>query len=176
MTMHFRPVTFEPDGAIPVRHSGDGADLSPRLKWDTVPSDARSLALLCEDIDAPHENFPHWVLYDLPPSLRELPEGVSHDAGHGPGLQGLNGFAATGWRGPLPPAGEEHRYVFSLIALDHRPELPPGASRDQLEAAIEGHVLQEDSFVGTYRRQPRRQSIPRQRAARPAAPRRPAAR
>jgi Raf kinase inhibitor-like YbhB/YbcL family protein len=150
MSMHFRAEAIPNDGPIPPRHSGEGADRSPHLKWDTVPAGTRSLVVLCEDIDAPSENFPHWVLYDLPPTLRELAEGIPPEGG--PGLQGINGFSTQGWRGPMPPPGEEHRYVFSLLALDHRPALPPGATRDQLETAMTGHVLQEDSFVGTYQR------------------------
>lgn len=151
MAMRFRPVTFDPDQPMPIRHTGDGADVSPRLRWDAVPADTRSLVVLCEDVDAPVENFPHWVLYNLPPQVRELPENLPPD---GRGIAGINGFSTTGWRGPLPPPGEEHRYVFSLIALDAVLPLAPGATRDALEAAMSGHVLQEESFVVTYRRLP----------------------
>jgi Raf kinase inhibitor-like YbhB/YbcL family protein len=173
MSMHFRTDAFPGDGPIPARHTGEGVDLSPHLAWDTVPAAARSLVVLCEDIDAPSENFPHWVLYDLPPTVRELPEGIPGDGARGLGLQGINGFSTQGWRGPMPPPGEEHRYVFSLLALDHRPELPPGATRDQLEAAMTGHVLQEDSFIGTYRRRSHAPpATPSPRRSRPAAKRR----
>lgn len=158
MSMHFRAASFDPDAPIPVRHSGEGADLSPRLRWDSVPADCRSLVVLCEDIDAPNENFPHWVVYDLPPTSRELPEGLPPEGMPGMGLQGLNGFATQGWRGPMPPPGEDHRYVFSLIALRRRLDLPAGATRDEVEAALDGNVLQEDSFVGTYHRHA---SVPR---------------
>ncbi len=139
-----------PDGdQIPERHTCDGADLSPPLAWSGVPDGTRSLALVCEDPDAPRGTWTHWLLYRIPPDVRALPEWVPTRPELDDGSrQGTNDFGAVGYGGPCPPSGT-HRYVFTLYALDAVPDLPPGASKADFDAAIEGHVLDAGRLTGT---------------------------
>ncbi|MBW3660590.1 MAG: YbhB/YbcL family Raf kinase inhibitor-like protein [Gemmatimonadetes bacterium] len=147
---------FDEGDAIPVRNSCDGEDVSPPLAWSDAPDGTEAYALTLTDPDAPGGTFTHWVLYDLPGHAAELPEGVG-DAPRlenlGSALQGQNDFGETGYGGPCPPAGSSHRYVFTLYALDAPAGLDAGASREDLEGAIEGHVLGTADLTGTYRRQ-----------------------
>jgi len=150
--MHLHSIAFTDDGEIPIQHTGEGADRSPHLAWDDVPAAARSLAVVVDDPDAPSGKFTHWVLYDLPPTVRELPDGFSATKRKRFGVEGRNDFGSDGYRGPMPPPGQKHRYVFTLYALDARPALPPGATKDELLAAIDGHVLQSVDITGRYAR------------------------
>jgi Raf kinase inhibitor-like YbhB/YbcL family protein len=132
---------------IPVRYTCDGEDISPRLTWSGTPPGTRSLALVVDDPDAPRGTFTHWVVYDLTPDLTELGEGST------PGTQGRNGFGRTGYGGPCPPPGGPHRYRFTLYALDV-PAIPlKNATREELEAKIDTHVLGKAQLVGRYQRQ-----------------------
>jgi hypothetical protein len=149
MSMHFRPVSFAADQAIPAVHAKDGGNRSPELKWDSVPASTRSLTVICEDLDT-EEYFPHWVLYDIPAGVRRLPEDLPCEGSPELGRQGLNGFGTQGWGGPRPPAGEVHRYAFSILAIDTHLRLPAGASRDDVEEAMDGHVLQEEFFTAIF--------------------------
>jgi Raf kinase inhibitor-like YbhB/YbcL family protein len=122
------------------------------LTWSGVPEGARSFALIVDDPDAPAGTFTHWVLHDIPADVRELSENVP---GATPGVSGRNSFHKTGYGGPCPPPGDEaHRYRFVLHALDTETlGLSGGASRDEVEARMSGHVLATTQLVGTYRRQ-----------------------
>jgi Raf kinase inhibitor-like YbhB/YbcL family protein len=141
---------------IPKKHTGEGPDVSPRLRWSGVPEGARELALVCEDPDAPRaEPWVHWVLYGLSPSIRELPEGVSKEARPaGPAAhQGPNDSRSVGYSGPMPPRGHgRHRYFFRLYALGQALDLPPGLDKAKLLAAIRPHVIAEGELMGTYER------------------------
>jgi hypothetical protein len=144
---------FQNGGPIPVRHTCQGEDLSPDLSWTGVPPGTLSLALICEDPDAPLGTWVHWVLYDMLPYETGLGEGV------GPtprlpntALQGVNSWKKTGYGGPCPPPGNAHRYFFRLYALDCKLGLSPGATRAQLLEAMKGHVLGQGEIMGTYRR------------------------
>lgn len=144
---------FEAGAAIPTRYTGDGQDESPPLAWGEVPAGTQSLALVCEDPDAPRGLFTHWLLYNLPAATRELAAGVPATATLADGsAQGRTSFRTVGYGGPAPPPGKPHRYVFRLFALDARLDLPPGATRDELLAATAGHVLGEGELIGTYGR------------------------
>jgi Raf kinase inhibitor-like YbhB/YbcL family protein len=142
------------DGApIDPRYTCDGDDVSPALAWEGVPSGAAELALVVDDPDAPGGTFTHWLVYGLDPGVTELPEAVPKDADVAgpPALrQGMNDMETAGYGGPCPPAGEEHRYVFRLLALDEALGLPDAASRDEVLAALEGHVLGEARLTATY--------------------------
>jgi len=140
---------FEPGGDIPERFGFFRENVSPELTWNHVPQGTRSLALLMEDRNFP---FTHWVVYDIPPDAAGLPEGVLQQPQlpEGGGLQGLNTNAEIGYIGPYPPRGEEHRYAFTLYALDAPPGLEPGATREQVLAAMEGHILTTSEVTGTY--------------------------
>jgi Raf kinase inhibitor-like YbhB/YbcL family protein len=143
---------FAEGGEIPARYGCRGADISPPLHFAGVPEGTRSLALLVEDPDAPSGLFVHWILYDMPPGLTGLPEGVPPVPEPGEGMrQGVNDFGRIGYGGPCPP-DRPHRYFFRLFALDSVPELPPAASRAALLKAMRGHILAEARLMGIYPR------------------------
>ncbi|MGH3041266.1 MAG: YbhB/YbcL family Raf kinase inhibitor-like protein [Gaiellaceae bacterium] len=140
---------------IESRYTCDGEDVSPALAWEGVPEETAELALVVEDPDAPGGTFTHWVAYGLDPGETELPEGVPEggEVDGPPALrQGSNDFGTVGYGGPCPPGGETHDYVFRLLALDAETGLEGGASRDELLAAAEGHVLAEAQLTAPYSR------------------------
>jgi len=139
--------------AIPQSHTCDGADTSPPLAWTEPPNETRSLALIVDDPDAPVGTWVHWVLYNLPPTTRALPAHLPTverlpDGSH----QGVNDFRRMGYGGPCPPAGPAHRYFFKLYALDIALDLPPKATKAQLERAMTGHLLAHAELIGLYQR------------------------
>lgn len=145
---------FKEGETIPVRYTCDGPDLSPPLEWTDPPAGTRAFVLICDDPDAPRGTWVHWVWYDIPPELRRAPEGVPPDP-EPPigGKQGINDFRRYGYGGPCPPRGHgSHRYFFRLYALDAPTNLPPGATRAQVEAAMQGHVLASAQLMGRYSR------------------------
>lgn len=142
--------------SIPLRYTADGDKISPPLTWRNAPADAEGLALIVEDPDAPSpEPLVHLLAWDLPPDLRELPEGEFRSPRHA-GLDemlGRNSYLQTAYLPPDPPAGHgPHLYVFQLFALDRRLsfERPPG--RKTVAEAMRGHVLAKGVLVGTYER------------------------
>jgi Raf kinase inhibitor-like YbhB/YbcL family protein/uncharacterized protein (TIGR00297 family) len=146
--------SFDEGGTIPTRYTCDGENHSPALTWSDLPAGTRSLALIAEDPDAPSGVFTHWVLYNLPPTLASLPEGLAKTVAlTGVGTQGENSFHRTGYDGPCPPPGAPHRYYFRLYALDSAPTLPAGMTAASLRSkAIQGHTLGEAEWVGRYGR------------------------
>jgi Raf kinase inhibitor-like YbhB/YbcL family protein len=145
---------FERGETIPAKHTCDGADLSPPLAWTDPPPNTKSLALVCDDPDAPAGTWVHWVLYDLPPTARQLPAGVpATPAVAGGGHQGVNDFKRSGYGGPCPPRGAPHRYSFRLYALDAPLGLTPGATKAVVLRAAEGHTLAQAELVGRYGRE-----------------------
>lgn len=148
---------FDDGGTIPTEHTCDGADRSPELAIADVPDATEAFALLVDDPDAPSaEPFVHWVLFDVPSDTETVPEGVPAtervDSLGGAG-QGANGFGSLGYRGPCPPRGDgPHTYRFRLFALDAETGLEPGASRDELLAAVEGRTVARTTLTGTYER------------------------
>jgi Raf kinase inhibitor-like YbhB/YbcL family protein len=155
-TMKLRSDAFDNNAEIPSRYTGDGDDVSPALSWEGAPSGTQSFALIVDDPDAPDPRAPrmtwaHWVLYDIPASVRALPEAA---APLPPGTQcGLNDWKRATYGGPCPPIGR-HRYFFKLYALDTvLPHLGSPAKAD-VEAAMAGHVLAQAELIGTYARRP----------------------
>jgi Raf kinase inhibitor-like YbhB/YbcL family protein len=141
------------NGQIPQKFTCDGADTSPQLEWVAPPAATQSFALTVVDHDAPVGSFVHWVLYDVPPETRSLPEGVpKQDQLPDGSRQGRNDFDKIGYGGPCPPGGSSHRYTFSLYALDSKLNLASGASRTQLEAAVKGHILARGQLIARYKR------------------------
>ena len=147
MALSLTSTAFEDGAAIPRLYSCEGEDLSPPLAWSEAPEEAKSLALIVDDPDAPSGTFVHWLAWGIDPSSGGLLEGESAS------FEGTGGFGESGYRGPCPPPGHgPHRYFFRLYALDQQLDLAPGASREELEGAMQGHVLAGAELVGTYER------------------------
>jgi Raf kinase inhibitor-like YbhB/YbcL family protein len=156
MTFTVSSPAFQPNGAIPRQYTCDGKDVSPPLSWSGVPAQAKSLALIVDDPDAPDPRAPqmtwvHWVLYDIPVSATGLPEGVRPgDLPRGT-REGANDWQRTGYGGPCPPVGR-HRYFFKLYALSEAlPDLGR-PTKAQLEKAMQGKIVARAEVVGTYQR------------------------
>jgi len=145
--------SFSNGGDIAKKFTCDAADLSPQLTWSEPPAATKTFALLVDDPDAPVGNWNHWTMWNLPPNLRGLPEGVNKEASLPDGsMQGRNDFRKTGYNGPCPPPGKPHRYYFKLLALDVKLELKNGAGKNDLEAALKGHLLAQAEWMGKYGR------------------------
>jgi Raf kinase inhibitor-like YbhB/YbcL family protein len=152
MAIEVRSSAFEDGDAIPARYTCDGPDVSPPLSWGSVPDGTQSLALVTDDPDAPRGTFVHWVIYNLPPDTRRLPEDVPNQQTLPNGAaQGVNGAGSVGYMGPCPPSGT-HRYFFKVYALDTELALGGGATKQEVLDAMEGHILGEGQLMGTYRR------------------------
>ena len=153
MKIQITTTAFTAGEPIPIRHAFDNQDISPDLQWSGVPSSAKSVALICDDPDAPGGTWVHWVLYDLAPSMTGIPEGLPKSLTLDSGAkQGMNDYKRVGYGGPCPPPGKPHRYFFKLYALDAKPELLPGLTKKDLLKAMEGHVIAEGELMGTYQR------------------------
>ena len=152
-TLLLESEAFEAGGTIPQRHTCDGDDISPALSWSEPPPGTQSLALIFDDVDAPVRTWIHWVIFNLPADARVLPEGVPADPSvAGLGMHGANSWKRLGYGGPCPPKGNPHRYTFRLYALDTVLDLDAGASRAELDSAMEGHILAEGRLMGLYGR------------------------
>jgi len=136
---------FQDKGVIPAAHSYRGGNVSPPLRISGVPGAAVSLALICDDPDAPGGTWVHWVVWGIDPKTTEIPKG-SLPAG---AIAGINSWDKAEWGGPAPPSGTHH-YVFKLYALKESIALKPGANAKALEAAIKGKVLAEAKLVGLF--------------------------
>ena len=157
MPLTLRSPAFDHHGDVPSRHTCDGEDVSPPLAWEQPPRDTRSFVLLVDDPDAPDPRAPqrvwvHWIVYGLPAGAHGLAEGASPDALPDGAREARNDFGRTAWGGPCPPIGR-HRYYFRLHALDVTlGDLGPSAGRREVEAAMQGHVLETAELMGTYER------------------------
>ncbi len=152
MAMSMSSEAFKAGESIPSKYTCDGQNISPALEWGEVPSSVQSLALIMDDPDAPSGTFVHWVYYDLPESLRGLPENVPADEHPSSGgAQGKNGAGRTGYMGPCPPSGT-HRYFFHLYALDTKLDAAPGLTKDQLLQSMQGHIVAQGELMGVYKR------------------------
>lgn len=153
MNLKLSSPAFAAGAAIPVKHTCDGPDLSPALRWTEPAAGTQSFALIADDPDAPVGTWVHWVLYDLPPSTRSLEENVpKHERLTAGGTHGVNDFGRIGYGGPCPPPGKPHRYFFKLYALDAKLDLKPGANKAAVEHAMQGHILAQGELMGTYKR------------------------
>lgn len=144
--MEIHSAAFEDRKPIPKKHTCEGQDVSPPLHFDNIPTGAKTLALIMDDPDAPMGTFVHWVVWNLPPNVADLTEGATVPN------QGKNHFKEAKYRGPCPPKGAPHRYYFKVYALDARIDLPNGSTKEQLEDAMEGHILAKAELVGMYQR------------------------
>lgn len=144
--------SFDDGGVMPPKYTCDGGDVSPHLSVSPPPAATRSLVWIVYDTDTPID-FVHWVAFNLPPGLRDLPEGASAQPGRlQGGVQGINDFDKTGYGGPCPPGQKPHHYIFHAYALDTLLQLPEGATREKVAQAAKGHVLAEGTIVGVYTR------------------------
>jgi Raf kinase inhibitor-like YbhB/YbcL family protein len=153
--------TMAPGRPIPRDHSPDGRNESPPLTWRGLPAGTRQLAVVCEDHGAGNPPpWVHWIVYNIPASSPGLPQGIPFDAADPMpvGLEGVrqgnNGWGLAMYRGPAPPAGAEHQYEFTVLALDSELDLPAGLTRAELLQEIEGHVLGRGTLTATYTRVP----------------------
>ena len=145
--------SFTPGGFMPKRFTCEAADVSPALSWTDPPAGTESFAIIEDDPDAPSGTFVHWLVYDLPAAYRRLPEGLSgNDQMAGGGRQGTNDFSRTGYSGPCPPPGKPHRYFIRVYALDAKTNLRPAATRAELGAAMQGHILAQAELMGRFKR------------------------
>jgi len=150
MSLRLTSRAFQNEGTIPDKYSKQGGNVSPPLSWTGVPEGTTSLALIVDDPDAPGGVFVHWLAYGISPGTTELPEHLQpvKELRNG-ARQGVNGFGGLGYGGPQPPSGT-HRYIFHLYALDTDSDMPAGLSRQELDGAIEGHVIEEAQLMGRY--------------------------
>ena len=137
---------------IPATYTADGRNISPPLEWSGVPEGTKSIALINDDPDAPMGTWVHWVVYNIPPNVTSLEENVlpSETLPNG-AVHGTTDFGRIGYGGPAPPSGT-HRYFFKIYALDTKLDLPTGATKGQVEEAMNGHVLAEGRLMGKYKR------------------------
>ncbi len=138
---------FENNGKIPSTYTCDGADINPPLKIEQVPREAKSLALVFDDMDAPRGSYVHWILWNIDPGVKEIKENSVPEGS----IQGTNDFKKQNYGGPCPPR-RAHRYVFNIYALDTRLDLSPMATKADLEKAMKGHILGQAQWMGTYKK------------------------
>jgi Raf kinase inhibitor-like YbhB/YbcL family protein len=135
---------FDNSASIPARFTCQGEDVSPALNIAGIPEGAQSLALIIDDPDAPGGTWVHWVVFDIP-------VGAGIDEGSVPGKQGRNDFGKNDYGGPCPPSGT-HRYFFKVYALDTMLNLNEGISKQELEGAMQEHILAEAELIGVYKK------------------------
>lgn len=139
---------FNNNEQIPEKYTCDGEDVSPPLLFEDIPGDAVSLTLLVIDPDAPGKTFTHWVIFNIDPEVRDIDE---EEVPEGSTL-GMNDFGRLEYGGPCPPAGEKHRYIFKLFALDSLISLEEGAIFEEIEQAMEGHILETAEIIAVYQK------------------------
>jgi len=150
MAFEFSSPAFGNGEPIPPVYSCKGRDVSPALTWTEPPAGTQSFALIMDDPDAPMGTWVHWVIFNIPTSARGLPEGVPTDPELGDGSrQGITSARTNGYHGPCPPSGV-HRYFFKLYALDTTLSLPTSAGKQDLLQAMEGHILANLEWMGTF--------------------------
>ena len=151
--MQLKCDAFEPDGLMPSKFTGEGADVSPSLSWINPPQDTKGFAIFCHDPDAPlvtgdgTYGFVHWVLYNIPGNVTQLDEGTKDYT------SGMSDYGQTGYKGPMPPNGHGiHRYYFWVLALKEMVELEPGLTMWQVLKTIEPRLIGMNRLVGQYKR------------------------
>ena len=148
LKMKISSPNFSNNEFIPFEFTCEGKDVNPELYIEDVPKEAKSLVLIVDDPDAPMGTWTHWTLWNISPDTKviksgEMPVGA---------VEGQTDFGRPGWGGPCPPKGNPHRYFFKLFALDTLLDLEYGASRKDLEKAMEGHILDKTELIGLYQR------------------------
>lgn len=156
MALILMSTAFENGAEIPARYTCSGEDISVPLNWEGVPEAARSLALIVDDPDAPDPEAPkrvwvHWVLYNIPTDIDGLAEHTSSATLPPGALEGINDWQRPGYGGPCPPIGR-HRYFHKLYALDTVLDGLNKPTRTDLEAAMQGHILEQAELIGTFQK------------------------
>jgi len=152
MDLEVRSSAFKYGGYIPSKYTCDSENISPQLSWSKGPNGTKSYAIIADDPDAPMGTWVHWVIYNIPEDVTNLPEALSDDKKLDFGaLQGKNDFKKIGYGGPCPPGGT-HRYYFKVYALDTILNVEPGLTKRQLLKAMEGHILAKGELMGKYSR------------------------
>lgn len=152
MEIVFYSPSFDKSGWIPTNFTCDGSDISPKLVWSHLPAETKSIAIINDDPDAPMGTWVHWLIYNIPSTISQLDEGQPRkEILPNNALQGRNSWGKIGYGGPCPPSGT-HRYFFRLYALDQKLSIMPGASKEELLKAMEGHILGQAEFYGKYSR------------------------
>ena len=150
--MEITSPAFKEGTMIPRKFTCDDIDISPPLRWSGVPEGTKTFAIICDDPDAPMGTWVHWVLFNLPGNIREIPEGMSQQEMLPNGArQGTNDFGKIGYGGPCPPGGT-HRYYFKIYALAKKLDVEAGITKDELLQAMQGSILSEEKLMGKYRR------------------------
>lgn len=149
--MQISSPAFENEGSIPSKYTCDGENISPPLLFVDVPKEAQGLVLLMDDPDVPKsvredQMWDHWVIFNIPPTITEIAEGQNPT-----GTLGMNTGGRQDYGSPCPP-DREHRYYFRLYALDTQLDLAPGSTKDQVETAMEGHIVASAELMGRYNR------------------------
>jgi Raf kinase inhibitor-like YbhB/YbcL family protein len=155
MSLKVTSSAFQQGGPIPAKYTCEGEDISPPLSWSGIPVNAKSVAMIVDDPDAPDPAKPqrvyvHWVVYNIPAKTTSLAENASKSALGGGAVQGKNDWGNTGYGGPCPPIGR-HRYFFKLYALDTTLTLKD-ATKPDLEKAMKGHIVDSGELMGTYQK------------------------
>lgn len=154
MRLTLRSDAFEDDGALPIRYTCDGENLSPPLSWGNVPEGTKTFAIVMDDLDVRGRIFCHWLVFNIDGEVQDLGEGLprTQQLPHHRGTQGRNDFSDIGYRGPCPPPNGGHRYRISLYALDTTIDAKPGTTRAHLFDVMEGRQLGFAHLTGTYHR------------------------
>jgi len=143
--------TFAMGATIPAQYACDG--ISPPISWSAAPTGTQSIAILCDDPDAPRGDWVHWVIFNLPGDIQKLHEGVPKEPKLPNGaIQGINDYSENGYDGPCPPPGRPHRYFFKVFALDTKLTLGPNVRKSDLLKAMQGHILAQGQLMGKFGR------------------------
>jgi Raf kinase inhibitor-like YbhB/YbcL family protein len=144
---------FKHGDFIPLEYTCDGSDVSPEIVIENVPTNAKSLVLINDDPDAPMGTWDHWILYNIPASNKVvIPKGIKPEKEFPNGMRhGINSWGRLGYGGPCPPSGV-HRYFFKVYALDVVLDIPPGATKQKILKAMEGHIIAQGELMGKYSR------------------------
>jgi Raf kinase inhibitor-like YbhB/YbcL family protein len=138
---------FQNNGHIPRQYTCDGKDINPALTIAGAPQGAKSMALICDDPDAPGGGWVHWVLWNIDPNVKEIKEDTVPQGA----VEGMNDFGKHSYGGPCPPLGT-HRYFFKVYALDTMLNISPNSTKADMEKAMKGHILAEGRLIGLYKR------------------------
>ena len=146
MGLSIESTVFANNSPLPMQYTCEGANLSPALVWQNVPTNTQSYVLLVDDPDAPNGLWTHWVLFNIPSDIRQLADATETPRG---AISGQNSWGVTGYRGPCPPNGT-HRYFFKLYALDTKLTLDEMATEQDVKIAMQNHVIEQSELIGLY--------------------------